>query len=144
MVPPCDPQNPAACSDGNTCTSDSCDPVAGCVHTPVTGFDAVTCRLGESLETVGAIPEGELGGPQTKNRITRRLDRALRLMEKARTAKGRLAIAGPKKARHLIQGIIRDLERGIARGTINATTGNALLAEVRSVLENIQPLIRRR
>jgi len=93
---------------------------------------------------VGVVPEGELGGPQTKNRISRRLDHALRLIEKARTATGRLAIAGPKKARHLIKSIIRDLERGIAKGKINVITGNALLAQVRSALENVEPLVKRR
>ena len=144
-MPLCDPGNPSACNDGDTCTRDSCDPATGCVHTPITsGIDAVTCSLGEQLEAVAIIPVDDLGGPQSKNRITRRLERALRLMEKVRNATGRLAVAGPKKTRTLLQAVIRDLERGIRKGSIDPTVGNALLEDVRGTLESLQPLIKRR
>lgn len=41
---------PNPCNDGNACTADSCDPVAGCRHTPTSGNACVTssreCRTG--------------------------------------------------------------------------------------------------
>ena len=115
------------------------------MHTPITtGIDAVTCSLGEQLEAVAKIPADQLGGVQSKSRITRRLDRALRIMEKVRTATGRLAIAGPKKARSELKTLIREVERGIKKGDIDPTIGNALIAEVQSTLESLQPLIKRR
>jgi hypothetical protein len=115
------------------------------VHTLITtGIDSVTCRLGETLEDVATIPADQLGGTQSKNKITRRLDRALRIMEKVRNATGRLAVAGPKKARAQLQTLTREVERGIRKGSIDPTVGNALLAEVRATLESLQPLIKRR
>jgi hypothetical protein len=108
------------------------------------GIDAVSCRLGELLETIGAIPDTQLGGPQAKNRLTKRLSRALRIMENVRTANGRIATAGPKKARGLINTIIKDIQHGISKGKIDPSTGNSLLAMLNSVLDNLQPLIKRR
>jgi hypothetical protein len=115
------------------------------VHTLITtGIDSVTCHLGELLEEVATIPADLLGGAQSKRRITRRLDRALRIMENVRTATGRLAVAGPKKARAELRTLVREVERGIRKGNIDPTVGNALLAEVREILANLQPLIKRR
>jgi hypothetical protein len=119
--------------------------VAGCVHTPITtGVDSVTCQLGELLEDVAPIPAEQLGGAQSKAKITRRLDKALRIMEKVRTATGRLATAGPKKARAELRTLIREVERGIRKGNIDPTVGNALLEGVRATLESLQPFIKRR
>src|SRR5262249_46875561 len=39
-TPPMEP-----CNDGDPCTADSCDPVAGCVFQPLTGLGAATCML---------------------------------------------------------------------------------------------------
>jgi Dictyostelium (slime mold) repeat len=142
--PACDPASPTACQDGNSCTRDSCDPTLGCVHTPVVGVDAVSCRLGELLETTGPIPDTELGGAQAKNRLTKRLSHALRIMDKVSTAKGRLVIAGPKKARSLIKTVVRDLQHGVSRGKVDPSTGNSLIAMLGSALDNLQPLIKRR
>lgn len=53
-------QNP--CNDGNPCTADSCDPVAGCRHTPISGTPCITgasecptgmCSAGTCLPTGG-------------------------------------------------------------------------------------------
>jgi hypothetical protein len=40
----CQPGNPLVCDDGNLCTTDSCDPVAGCIYTPV------ECPVGEQCD----------------------------------------------------------------------------------------------
>src|SRR5262249_53607762 len=44
----CDPvlgcvQTPINCDDGNLCTVDSCDPVEGCFYTPVSCDDGLKC-----------------------------------------------------------------------------------------------------
>lgn len=108
------------------------------------GVDAVTCALGELIETVAPIPDTQLGGAQAKNRLTRRLSRSLRIMENVRTANGRIATAGPKKTRGLINAMIRDLEHGIAKGKVDPSTGNSLIAMLNAVLGDLQPLIQRR
>lgn len=41
----CVPGKPLVCSDGNDCTSDSCDPVSGCVSAPLA--DGTTCGGGQ-------------------------------------------------------------------------------------------------
>lgn len=50
------------CDDGNPCTADSCDPVGGCVHTPISGNACTTnssecptgtCSAGTCLPTPG-------------------------------------------------------------------------------------------
>jgi hypothetical protein len=50
------------CNDGNACTNDSCDAIAGCVHTPGSGMACVTssadcptgtCSAGQCLATPG-------------------------------------------------------------------------------------------
>jgi hypothetical protein len=108
------------------------------------GVDAVTCQLGELLETVGPIPDAQLGGAQAKNRLTKRLARTLRIMENVRTANGRIATAGPKKTRGLINTMIRDLEHGISKGKVDPSIGNSLIAMLNSVLDSLEPLIKRR
>jgi hypothetical protein len=44
----CTPGAPAGCGDANPCTEDSCDPLAGCVHT---ALDAVPCDDGDACST---------------------------------------------------------------------------------------------
>ncbi len=41
----CQPGTPLNCDDGNVCTTDTCDPVAGCQHAPV--FDGTSCADGD-------------------------------------------------------------------------------------------------
>ena len=108
------------------------------------GVEAVTCALGELVQTVAPIPDAQLGGAQAKRRLTKRLSRSLRIMDNVNTATGRLVIAGPKKTRGLINVMIRDLEHGIAKGKVDPTTGNSLIAMLNAVLGDLQPLIKRR
>jgi hypothetical protein len=115
------------------------------VHTPITtGVDSVTCNLGEVLEDLASIPADQLGGASSKKKIQRRLDRSLRIMEKVRNATGRILVAGPKKARAQLTTLIRELERGIRKGSIDPTIGNAIIEEVRSALASLQPFIKQR
>jgi len=45
----CQPGTPLVCDDGNLCTTDSCDPVAGCLFTPV------ECPAGEQCDPADGI-----------------------------------------------------------------------------------------
>ncbi len=54
------------CSDGNDCTTDSCDPAIGCVHQPVPG--STTCGVGACQRTVdcsGGTPQTCVPGTPT-------------------------------------------------------------------------------
>jgi len=64
---------PPVCDDGNTCTADACDPVAGCASTPVA--DGTSCSDGDACNgaetcqagtcTAGASPSCDDGDPCT-------------------------------------------------------------------------------
>jgi hypothetical protein len=45
------------CDDGNVCTADSCDSVAGCTYTALSG-SPVTCGVGECARTVDGCLDG--------------------------------------------------------------------------------------
>lgn len=47
------------CDDNNPCTADSCDPVSGCTHTPVTG---TPCNDGNACTTVDTCQAGTCVG----------------------------------------------------------------------------------
>ena len=50
------------CDDGNVCTTDSCDPGAGCLHTPAGGLcdDGNQCTEGDSCQGSVCAPGGAL------------------------------------------------------------------------------------
>jgi hypothetical protein len=52
---------PLNCNDGNVCTDDSCDPMAGCVHAPNDALcsDGDVCTTGDSCAAGSCVP-----GPQ--------------------------------------------------------------------------------
>ncbi len=51
---------PLDCDDGNVCTDDTCEPLVGCVHTPVSGAcdDGNACTTGDHCQAGGCV-----GGP---------------------------------------------------------------------------------
>jgi len=51
----CVPGEPAACSDGNPCTDDPCDAIAGCFHLVNKG----TCQAGDKCAPIGECEKGE-------------------------------------------------------------------------------------
>src|SRR5881628_2785675 len=64
---------PTGCDDGDPCTVDSCDPTAGCIFLPLTGLEALTCRLGVlrgnlgvALDLLRGTPARDLGGVAVK------------------------------------------------------------------------------
>jgi hypothetical protein len=58
-APPACVDDPAACDDGNACTSDSCDPIEGCVHSPLTATacdDGDACTIGDACDDGKCVP----------------------------------------------------------------------------------------
>jgi len=56
----CAPGKPANCNDGNPCTDDACDPLAGCTHSPNTA----ACNDGNACTTADQCAAGScFGGP---------------------------------------------------------------------------------
>jgi len=47
----------ATCDDGDLCTTDTCDPVLGCVHTPISCDDGISCTLDLCDPAVGCRNE---------------------------------------------------------------------------------------
>ena len=56
-VSDCQPGDPLVCDDGNLCTNDSCDPVAGCMYTPVECPPGESCDPADGLCKGGCDPE---------------------------------------------------------------------------------------
>jgi hypothetical protein len=59
----CAPGQPRTCDDGNPCTADSCDPVEGCVFTPLSDVpcdDGEPCSDGDTCQVGVCQPGGPL------------------------------------------------------------------------------------
>jgi hypothetical protein len=72
---------PGACDDGDACTTDTCDPLVGCVATPVGGLPGAACLLGQLTDpdVCGADPiDAKLA-----KFVNKRVTRALRAIDKA-------------------------------------------------------------
>ena len=55
----CSPGASVDCDDGNQCTDDACDPLAGCLHIPLTGpacDDGNACSIGEQCVSGDCVP----------------------------------------------------------------------------------------
>jgi len=50
---------PVSCDDGNPCTKDECDPISGCIHTPLTG---VSCDNGNACTSGNVCKDGVCAG----------------------------------------------------------------------------------
>jgi hypothetical protein len=105
----CGPGLPLNCDDGDACTADSCDPVAGCRHVPIAGCGA--CGLGgirealASLRTLLRETSAEaLGGRRKAQRLRRLVAGSLRLVE-------RLQRCEPPCARRVGNGLRKVCER---------------------------------
>jgi hypothetical protein len=51
----CVPAGLTACDDSNACTFDSCDPVNGCVHTPISCDDSNACTADSCSPATGCV-----------------------------------------------------------------------------------------
>jgi len=53
----CNPGTPPNCDDGNICTTDSCDPATGCVHTSDQTVPVTTCGINPTTLNVKATAD---------------------------------------------------------------------------------------
>src|SRR4029450_6509486 len=74
------------CADDDVCTVDACDPVRGCVSTPLAGAEGVPCRLGQ-LASPDVCGPGEIDA-RTEAVIAKRVASALAVLDKASQASG--------------------------------------------------------
>ena len=74
------------CADDDACTVDACDPVRGCVSTPLAGAEGVACRLGQ-LASPDVCGPGEIDA-RTETVIANRVGSALTLLDKASQVSG--------------------------------------------------------
>jgi len=142
----CQPGQPLTCDDGDPCTVDSCDPTAGCIFLPLTGLEALTCRLGVlrgnlgvALDLLRGTPARDLGGVAVKQLLVADVVAMQGIVERlTRFRPLDRALPGPAGLRLLarrLKTICRlsvrfagAVERGVERGTIDPTLGGRLVA----------------
>ena len=95
----------------------------GCEGLP--GLDGIECQLTALADLLAATSEEDLGG--VKDELEQRVSKALRLIKRAQTATGRLAIANPRRARTLLKTFIGILERRVERGKIAGPLADQLI-----------------
>jgi hypothetical protein len=64
---------PVSCDDGNPCTSDTCDPAVGCIHTADTGTsceDGDACTVGDTCSSAGICASGPVRNCDDGNSCT--------------------------------------------------------------------------
>ena len=68
----CSNPSAAPCDDGDLCTTDTCDPTAGCVFQPVSGLAAATClMISPAFDVCRPIPPAIAAAiAQAQNRLT--------------------------------------------------------------------------
>jgi subtilisin family serine protease len=123
------------CADGDACTVDACDPVRGCVSTPLAGAEGVACRLGQ-LASPDVCGPGEVDA-RTQAVIAKRVASALTLLDKASQASGdaRKKLLG-KVARQLTA-----LGRRVSRAKAPETIPGACASTLEGLIESTQALV---
>jgi hypothetical protein len=64
------------CNDGDACTTDSCDSIAGCLHSPPGGFVGPDCYLDQLAAMIGGAPNGSIRGRRLPVKLVTLLTRA--------------------------------------------------------------------
>jgi hypothetical protein len=134
----CDPPD---CNDQDLCTDDSCDPVAGCVHDPRAGLDAVTCRLDTLSNTIAVTPATDVGGSRAQRRLQVKVGKAHRMVDVARRSEGKRRAARLRHASRLLGSFIRAVQRGEQRGKIEPGIGGRLLELATGAESQLLPLV---
>jgi subtilisin family serine protease len=124
------------CTDGDACTVDACDPVRGCISTPLGGVEGVACRLGQ-LTSHDVCGPGEIDA-RTEAVIAKRVGSALTLLDKASQVSGgaREKLLG-KVARQLDA-----LRRRVSRAEARETIPGACASTLEGLIESAQALVR--
>ncbi len=126
----CSAGTPLHCDDGDPCTRTACDPATGCHNMPLDRFGAVTCTLQRDLATPACTSDHLPAG------MTRRVQRAVQLVEKGRNAK-------PRQLQRLIGAAIDQLKaarRVAAKGSLSRTCSSALRTAIHDAEGNVRGL----
>jgi slime mold repeat-containing protein len=72
----CLPGTPLVCDDSDECTTETCDPVAGCVSTAQPGLEGALCELDALREEIKGRPFGSITGKRLPRKLSRLVLRA--------------------------------------------------------------------
>ncbi len=137
----CDPAVPAACDDGDACTTDACGVEGVCTHVELADEAAVTCRLdtlGVLLARAGPVA---LGGRPAARRLERQLLAARRLVERSVGARGRRAAAMGRRAARVLARFVRAVEKAQARRRMAASVAGDVLAVARDAAARLAAVV---
>ena len=123
------------CADDDVCTVDACDPVRGCVSTPVAGDEGVVCRLGQ-LASPDVCGPGEIDA-QTASVIAKRVGSALTLLDKASQASG----AARQKLLGKVARQLDALGRRVSRAQLKETIPGDCASTLESLIASAQALV---
>ena len=111
----CMPGTPPDCNDGNVCTADSCDPVAGCLHNKVLNYNGCSLNQIDQIfltlyQNVRGAPIGSFSSEKIRARMLSTVDTIRRKLEPAisgATQSKRPIRAALKKANTLANRILQ-------------------------------------
>jgi hypothetical protein len=132
---------PLGCDDGDACTDDSCDPVAGCVHEPRIGFPAVACRLDALAEILATTPATELGGPAVQERLRVKIARVRVMVAAGQVLQGNHRSRRLNRATDLLASFIKSVKKGGRRGKIDPEVADRMLELATGAQSRLQPLL---
>jgi hypothetical protein len=115
------------CDDGDDCTDDVCDPVAGCQHPPRPGLDLVSCRLDLLATALVTSPVAELGGAAARARYSARVGKARRMVDAARRVPARRKLAMLRRAGHVLGAFSQAIRRAATRHKMQEGIATRLL-----------------
>ncbi len=137
---------PLNCDDNDACTTDTCDPTSGCLHSPVP--DYWTCRLAQVYAALGAIAAEVTAGPTAALGSATRQQKLLSLTLAARTRvqaaaglTGRVAKRKIAQAGKRLGAFTRVLKKGMAAGRVDPNLGGALVQQAGSNAQMLQTLL---
>lgn len=133
VVPQCSGDD--ECADDDACTVDACDPVRGCIATPLAGAEGLACRIGQ-LAAPDVCAPGEIDA-RTGAVLARRVARVIGLLERtSQTGAGRQGLLG-KVGRQL--GALR---RRVARAEARELIPGGCASTLADLIETAQALAR--
>ena len=118
---------PLVCDDGDGCTTDTCDPAAGCVTTPKTGYESARCRLDAIANALQGTGPTDVA-PSIRAKISKFLGKArvkIDAAERART--GRPAVKALKAAGKQLKAIVKVVNAARKKNKITAALADEIL-----------------
>jgi hypothetical protein len=130
---------PLDCDDHDGCTDDSCDPASGCVHTPRTGFDSVSCRLDAiALDLQQATAAAVT--PPVRAKISKLVGKARTKLSAARGATGKRQLKNLKAASGALKAIANAVAGASRKHKIDGTLANDITTAAQGAAAAIETL----